>query len=42
MKDEEVGEAIEGDDLAFHFIAEGSTEGEDASDREILAVRSSL
>jgi hypothetical protein len=42
MNDEKVGGAVEGDDLAFHVIAESSTKGQDASDRELLAVGSRL
>lgn len=42
MNDEEVGGTVEGDDLTFHLIAESSTEGQDASDREILAVGARL
>lgn len=37
MNDEEVGRAVEGDDLAFELLAEGGLHGDQHPDRELLA-----
>lgn len=38
MKDEDVGRAVVGDDLAFELVAERRLDSEDAPHRELLAV----
>lgn len=38
MKDEDVGGAIVGDDLALELFAEGGLDGEEAANRRLIRV----
>lgn len=42
MKNEDVGEAVEGDDLAFEFVAESGLDGEQATHREVFHIATTL